>query len=329
MRKTRNFLSALSGLMLLALLALTLAALFQRQPAVGPAAPPVATATPALPENRSPYPYPTNPATVPIETDYLLDVVPQEMGPYYHPTAIQALAIAARSYIMYKINNNFSINNSTSLQVFIPYKFESLNSNDQQIIQDAVAPRYYIAPADTDEPAFAEHFADILNGTVSGDEPYLLGIGDPISEAYMACDANDDGHGRGLSQEGASRWARGNKCSYAGAGDQPWSVEWDDVRQILVHYYTGIHLRDANNNNTITFKSQPGPRSSKPIWISQWMVHTPIPLQLRFTASSQSTRPRLARISCPLTGPSRTVRCPGTSRRLMNGYGCKTGSARI
>lgn len=201
--------------------------------------------------SASPYPYATNPATVPIETDYLLDVVPQEMGPYYHPTAIQALATAARSYIMYHINNSPSIDNSTNFQVFIPYKFESLNSNDQLIIQNAVAPRYYVARSDTDLPAFAEYFADIQGATVSGDKPYLTAVIDDISTAYQACDASNDGHGRGLSQKGASRWARGNKCSYAGAGDQPWSVRWDDVRQILVHYYTGVHILDANNNNAI------------------------------------------------------------------------------
>ena len=36
---------------------------------------------------RRPYPYPTNPATVSIEEDYLLDVVPREMGTDYHPLA--------------------------------------------------------------------------------------------------------------------------------------------------------------------------------------------------------------------------------------------------
>jgi peptidoglycan hydrolase-like amidase len=45
-----------------------------------------------------PYPYPTNPATVNIEDDYLLDVVAREMGPSYHPLALRAQAIAARTY---------------------------------------------------------------------------------------------------------------------------------------------------------------------------------------------------------------------------------------
>ena len=34
-----------------------------------------------FPQDIRPYPYPDNPVTVPIETDYVLDVLSQEMGP--------------------------------------------------------------------------------------------------------------------------------------------------------------------------------------------------------------------------------------------------------
>ena len=30
-----------------------------------------------------------------------------------------------------------------------------------------------------------------------------------------------------------------------------WSVRWERVEQILVHYYTGVHIRDAGNNNAL------------------------------------------------------------------------------
>lgn len=214
-----------------------------------------------------PYPYGVNnPVTIPIETDYLLDVVPREMGTYYHPTALQAQAIAARSYAYWHIRRGSTINNSAQFQVFIPYTFESLNpanfpnnpsnpcastnlNNAQRIICNAVAPRYYVSygtPPNDDLPAFTEFSADVLNRTVSGGQPYLVAVDDPISSG---CDANTYGHGRGMSQEGASRWARGNRCSYAGQGDDPWNVRWERAEQILVHYYTGVHIRDASNNN--------------------------------------------------------------------------------
>jgi Stage II sporulation protein len=108
-----------------------------------------------LPDQQRSYPYSTNPVTMSIESDYLLDVVPQEMATYYHPTAIQAQAIAARTYAFYHIDQESTINNSTQFQVFIPYKFEGLppvndpdnltapcassNLNDnQRIVCDAV-----------------------------------------------------------------------------------------------------------------------------------------------------------------------------------------------
>lgn len=207
-----------------------------------------------------PYPYSTNPITIPIESDYLLDVVPVEMGPYYHQTALIAQAAAARSYALRNLYDGRAINNSTAFQAFIPYKFESLppvrfpdtpetpcmagNLNlNQQIICNAVTPDLYITYDLTPEvfvPVFAEFSADAWLRTVDGGRPYLRGVEDPISSG---CDANNYGHQRGMSQEGASRWARGNRCSYGGAGNDPWSVRWDDARQILTHYYTGIQLR--------------------------------------------------------------------------------------
>ncbi|MGD2105614.1 MAG: SpoIID/LytB domain-containing protein [Anaerolineae bacterium] len=216
------------------------------------------------PDQVRPYPYATNPATVPIETDYLLDVVPQELPTYYHSTALQAQAIAARTYAYWHINQGSTINNSTQFQAFIPYKFESLypatfpdNSSDpcassnlntaQHIVCGAVAPRHYIS-YDGDLPAFTEYTSDVYDHTVSHPQqgtlyPYLLGVDNPIS---TACDASNYGHYRGMSQEGASRWARGNQCSYATQGDMPWSVRWQRAEQILVHYYTGVRIRDAN-----------------------------------------------------------------------------------
>lgn len=215
-----------------------------------------------------PYPYgAVNPVTIPIETDYLLDVLPQEMGTYYHPLALQAQAIAARTYAYWHRENGFPIvNNSTSYQAFIPYKYENLptatfpdNTNNpcassnlnahQQIVCGAVASQRYIS-YNGDLPAFTEFTADALNATVSNPtdragnpSPYLLGVEEPIS---TTCDANVDGHGHGLSQEGASRWARGNQCSNGGAGNQSWSVAWTQAEQILAHYYTGVHIRDAS-----------------------------------------------------------------------------------
>jgi len=106
-----------------------------------------------------PYPYATNPVTVSIEADYLLDVVPREMGPSgHHPLALRAQAIAARTYAYCAIHaweqqgegGNYwgnclrEINNSNSFQVFIPYHFDTLTQADQQAVQNAVAEVAYL-----------------------------------------------------------------------------------------------------------------------------------------------------------------------------------------
>jgi peptidoglycan hydrolase-like amidase len=117
-----------------------------------------------------PYPYPTNPATVSIEDDYLLDVVPREMGTYYHPLALRAQAVAARTYAYCAIRANEGtedfwgncrkeINNSNEFQVFVPWYFESIDS--PQVIQDAVNGTrglYLIyAPKSGKGPIFSEY----------------------------------------------------------------------------------------------------------------------------------------------------------------------------
>ncbi|MBI5564579.1 MAG: hypothetical protein HY870_06780 [Chloroflexi bacterium] len=267
------------------------------------------------------YPYANNnPVTLPIEADYLLDVVPQELGTYYDPTALQAQAIAARTYAYWHIRDGSAINNSVAFQAFIPYRFESLNpaadpdnasdpcistnlNADQQLVCNAVALRYYVSyevPPDNDIPAFTEFSSDVVGRTASGSQSYLRAVDDPIS---AACDANNYGHYRGMSQEGASRWARGHQCSYEGAptlpGNAPgtvWSVAWEHVEQILVHYYTGIQVRDADNNNAqVNFSYRWNPLRinwGTPNNLPPAMVHNnsyPIGIQVQNTGISDWT----------------------------------------
>ena len=78
-----------------------------------------------------PYPYENdNPVFVPVETDYLLDVVSQEMGNLAsHSIARHAQAIIARSYAFHRQHfDSYTgtpvMDNSTASQVFIPYRWE-------------------------------------------------------------------------------------------------------------------------------------------------------------------------------------------------------------
>jgi hypothetical protein len=135
------------------------------------------------------YPYASNPASVNIQIDYLLDVVAKEMGPSNDLTAMYAQAIVSRSYAHWHIENSAaSINNSAGFQVFVPYAFDTLSSVDQQKIRDAVSPNYYLSWSYSQLPAKAMFGADAWARTVTGDKPYLAGIEDPISGA---CDASN------------------------------------------------------------------------------------------------------------------------------------------
>ena len=76
------------------------------------------------------YPYSSSVINVPIETYYLLDVISTEMNParYGEILAVHAQAIAARSFLGWYLNNAPEYyNNSNERQVFIPFKFDSLN----------------------------------------------------------------------------------------------------------------------------------------------------------------------------------------------------------
>lgn len=222
-----------------------------------------------------PYPYSSNPVIAPVQTYYLLDVVSQEMSPSPSwmpiPVALRAQAIAARSYGWYQYEFNKPVNNSNSFQVFVPYRFDKLNLNaapmepriltpcdpdrfrnePQELACDAIAPQHYLSSWNDDLPAFSEFSADVADRTTASSDPrfpYLASVQDPIS---AACDASDDGHGRGMSQWGADRWALGDQCALAGNGSDPWSVVWTRAEQILFHYYTGVQLRDADNDKKI------------------------------------------------------------------------------
>jgi hypothetical protein len=224
------------------------------------------------------YPYSTSTISALIESYYLLDVVSQEMNPwiYSEQVALDAQAIAARSFLGWYINNApGGYDNSNNRQVFIPFKFDSLNPsaeplepaivdpcstgslNDQQhLICGTIASRFYIARGYNNPnsyPAFAEFTSDVKTMTRNNPDltsfPYLASVLDPIS---TACDSADVGANLdGMSQKGANRWARGHECSRVGAppaqGNDPgeaWSIKWGKIEQILFHYYTGVHLYD-------------------------------------------------------------------------------------
>jgi hypothetical protein len=217
-----------------------------------------------------PYP-PTNPVTVTIENRYLLDVVSKETNPdEFGPATLRAQAAAARSFGYWHLNNNEAISNGS--QAFIPFSFENGGAPDnpdnlcastnldigQRKVCTAVAAREYMVYLNETAPIFAAYNADIVDPTQTfeevreeyGRDRYLIGVAEPISP-NGGCGVGREGNQFGMSQQGASRWERGNIC-FTGNPRDPWSVQWSRAEQILTHYYTRIHIRSIDNDEVQT-----------------------------------------------------------------------------
>jgi len=70
----------------------------------------------------------------------------------------------------------------------------------------------------------------------------------PHKSIYDPVAAADETSGPGLGQHNANHWAMGLHNERLGEPVDVPNVLWSDYRQILVHYYTGVHLQDRDGN---------------------------------------------------------------------------------
>ncbi len=237
------------------------------------------------------YPFYSSSATVQIEGQretcsrnsnpyncYLRDVVPAEIfirasSRNNKPaSALEAQAIAARTFAYHR---TWGITNSNDYQVFVPFYYDTLSTDQQDSVDAAVANRYYMSYYQTytyyypsggsvtyesDHPIAALYGSDNGATTVKGDNeyPYLVSVQDSISAERGQPVGTGSG---GMSSNGASRWGFGHTSERGPAFEwlsyyphdnlgngNFWSIQWDNSFQILTHYYTRIHIRDANGN---------------------------------------------------------------------------------
>jgi len=200
-----------------------------------------------------------------FQQGYLHNVVPHEIAIEVSSqdnkalSALQAQAIAARTFAYYETfapldpDVTKRIDNSATKQVYIPFRYDALSIAQQQRVGGAVAGGYYMTLPGGLLPIQAHYGMDNDEWTAS----YLKSVYDPINAAYGL----DKGTGwGGMSSKGASRWGFGHTSSWGPvARDDPnyphdingdgdfWSASYDHAVQILTHYYTGIHLRDASD----------------------------------------------------------------------------------
>jgi CSLREA domain-containing protein len=231
-------------------------------------------------EGGSGYPYDQNPLWIDVENEYLLDVLPREMNVkenFYTLASLQAQAIAARSYADYRDRLSGDMNNSVEFQIFIPNAYELYHPPSKALVYEAVTSTQGLFLSHVGSSIDAQFASDsilrtakCLNDDFTQCYSYLVRVDDPISGWNLtnpACDAKNNGNltmddpdtpdwidvGKvwGMSQKGAIRWSLGNQCAISGVSTNPWPITWNDYRQILVHYYTGIDIVDDNTGNKI------------------------------------------------------------------------------
>ncbi|MBM4457763.1 MAG: hypothetical protein FJ011_08375 [Chloroflexi bacterium] len=157
---------------------------------------------------------------IPFE-EYVARVLPAEVYTTWPAATLHAQAIAARTFAWRKIvlaspTASYDVTDWVVDQVMCDKRYASTDA-----AAAATASRYL---AFNGEIIVAQYGADGGHPTADGGLPYLQPVLDPVSLGRPR-----SGHGRGLSQWGAYRWA-----AWRG---------WNTV-QILAHYYRGAQVVD-------------------------------------------------------------------------------------
>jgi hypothetical protein len=237
------------------------------------------------------YPYPADPKYgpgvyyIPIETNYLPDVLSHEMDPhtYHNPQSEKAQAIASRTYVYYKISITAQVTNFGNIptqyynkksppanQTDIPYAFAVFLNNPNYPNNPTVLQSTEPGSSCQNTPNLTSTEGDVCNAISNTQGDYLAYNNSPIDAEFSndtigatiygnqtclqpiqdpistACDSSNNGNLYGMSQLGANRWELGNTCSKGGGA--AWNVKWSDYRQILTHYYTGVDLLSGSGS---------------------------------------------------------------------------------
>lgn len=205
------------------------------------------------------YPYSNNPSTISVENEYLPNVVPIEMSPAngFGSSALKAQTIAARTYAYYFIENSapsdtYDVENHVGFQYFQANAKYALRNSSYHQSDAAIASTsgYYLGiPSNSTQSIHSEFSSDHdirIPGapgpyyTLDGQDPALNSVYDPITNGEEEPLTGPNGHGRGLSQQGAKKWGVGLNSN------NERFPQWDYTK-ILAHYYTGINMYVPNS----------------------------------------------------------------------------------
>ncbi len=203
----------------------------------------------------APYVVLSGPTAIPFESDYLPNVVHKEMTDSAYISAKEVQAITARGYAWHKQAygqdppNSFhdcfkarlcDVTDSTAHQAYYPgiatsSDFAAVQNTSKLFLawsnQGAIGGTVAFTEYSKSHPGdYTVAFSDLNK------RPYLDSVYDPIQGPFTG------GHGRGMSQQGALRWERGNsQLDQMGIRYPFWNRD-----QILAHYYASVHLQHPN-----------------------------------------------------------------------------------
>jgi hypothetical protein len=159
--------------------------------------------------------------TFPFEV-YVKQVVPHEVYPSWPPETLKAQAVAARTYAWYTIYQNPDAPYHVSDWVNFQYMCDITVASTDDAVDDTRSE--YLAFENA--PIIAFFSAENASPTKSISYlPYIRSVDDPVSFGQTRF-----GHGWGMGQWGAQRWADWHGWSY---------------QAILRHYYSGVTLEEG------------------------------------------------------------------------------------
>jgi stage II sporulation SpoD-like protein/WD40 repeat protein len=157
---------------------------------------------------------------------YVSYVVPIEASPSNPAEKLKAQAVASRTYAWQRINpaNPYDVTDWTDTQAMCDLRADPRTD----AATNATAGQYIAYNGGLISALYAAESSDPTKSCpFGGGCQYLQAVDDPVSFGQKR-----NGHGGGLSQNGATRWAQSYGWSYI---------------QILTHYYTGVTIEGPTN----------------------------------------------------------------------------------
>jgi hypothetical protein len=213
--------------------------------------------------------------TIPFE-EYVKRVVPHEVPSYWPAETLKAQAVAARTYGWSKYLQNPAGDYHVTDWINHQYMCDTTFPPTNQAVDDT-ASEYLAYNGNPIIAMFSAENASPTKNNIYG-YAYLRAVDDPVSFGQTR-----NGHGQGLGQWGAQRWASQHNWSY---------------QAILRHYYTNVTLEKGLGDNTAP------PNVSI---VTPWANHYLTSHKLRILVNTSDDGGSIAQTNIYLSTPTETT----------------------